>query len=114
MDRLNVVITMDCEPTTELTHGSATGPASWALGERAVTGIAEIARSYGLPMTYFVHPETADAQRELFTGLRRDGAGIGELLDAVAYDDDVALADEPSVPERRVADDEPSRHAARV
>lgn len=75
--RLMIVLTMDCEPITSLTHGSATGPASWTFGERAVTGYASIARSYGWPVSFFVHPETAEAQPDLFLDLERDGAHLG-------------------------------------
>lgn len=77
MTPLRIVVTMDCEPTTALTDASATGPATWAFGERAVSGYAEIARSYGLPVTFFVHPETAAAQAAMFAALRDDGACLG-------------------------------------
>ena len=75
--QINVVITMDCEPITTGTHSAATGPDSWALGERATAGYAEIARSFGFPVTYFIHPETALAQPDVFHGLARDGACLG-------------------------------------
>jgi hypothetical protein len=75
--RLRIVLTMDCEPTTASTHGSATGPSDWAFGERAVTGYASIARSYGWPVSYFVHPETAQAQPDLFLDQERGGAHLG-------------------------------------
>ncbi len=74
---LRIVLTMDCEPVTTLTHGSATGPATWAFGERAVAGYAAIGREYGWPVSFFVHPETAEAQPGLFLGLERDGAHLG-------------------------------------
>ena len=75
--QLRIVLTMDCEPTTTLTHGSATGPSDWAFGERAVAGYASIARRYGWPVTFFIHPETAQAQPDLFLGLQAEGAHLG-------------------------------------
>ena len=77
MKQLMVVATMDCEPVTTLTHGSATGPGTWRLGESAVRGYADIARSYGWPVTFFVHPETAEEQPEVFTDLAGNGAFLG-------------------------------------
>jgi peptidoglycan/xylan/chitin deacetylase (PgdA/CDA1 family) len=74
---LNILVTMDCEPTTTHTHASATGPTSWASGEQAVLGYAEIARSYGFPVSYFVHPETIAAQADLFKEMARQGASVG-------------------------------------
>ena len=75
--KLRIVMTMDCEPTTALTDGSATGPSDWAFGERAVRGYAAIARAYDWPVSFFVHPETAEAQPDLFLGLEREGAHLG-------------------------------------
>lgn len=77
MDRINIAITMDCEPITSLTHASATGPDTWALGERAVRGIAAITRDFGFGITYFIHPEPALAQPDLFRDVEAQGACIG-------------------------------------
>jgi hypothetical protein len=77
MDKVNVVVTMDCEPTLETTHPTATGPRDFAQSERAITGYFEIAKSYGFPVTYFVHPETIIAQADLFKDLKSQGACIG-------------------------------------
>lgn len=57
-----VVLTMDCEPTTATSHPAATGPANWSASEAAVLGYVEAAARYGLPVTFFVHPEAAVAQ----------------------------------------------------
>lgn len=77
MDEIRVIVTMDCEPTTATTDPSATGPKDWIAGERAARGYADIARSYGFPVTYFIHPETALAQADVFNDLARQGACLG-------------------------------------
>ncbi len=77
MKEVRIVLTMDCEPTTATSHPTATGPRDWAHGERAIRGYFEIARSYGLPVTYFIHPETALAQAPMFKELAGQGACLG-------------------------------------
>lgn len=78
MTSMNIVLTMDCEPTTQTSDAAATGPGDWALGERAVRGYAEIAARYGLPATYFIHPEAATAQADLFLDMQaRSGSCLG-------------------------------------
>jgi hypothetical protein len=77
VQEINVVLTMDCEPTTATSLPAATGPATWGAGEDAVRGYVEIAAQYGLPVTLFVHPEAAVAQSAMFRELERDGACVG-------------------------------------
>lgn len=77
MDEIKIVLTMDCEPTTATTHASATGPADWNAGEDAVRGYVQIAAEYGLPVTFFVHPEAALAQAAMWQELERSGACLG-------------------------------------
>jgi hypothetical protein len=77
MREINVVITMDCEPTKETTNPKATGPRDFAHSERAITGYFEIAKSYGFPVTYFVHPETMIVQHDIFRDLKAQGACVG-------------------------------------
>jgi hypothetical protein len=77
MKELNVVITMDCEPTKATSHPSATGPTDWEMGQEAVEGYAAIARQYGFPVTFFVHPETALAQADVFQALEQNGCCLG-------------------------------------
>ncbi len=77
MKDIRIVLTMDCEPTTATSDASASGPADWALGERAVLGYWELARSHGFPVTYFIHPETAVAQAAMFNQLTGKGACLG-------------------------------------
>src|SRR5690554_6114572 len=113
MKDISIVLTMDCEPTLETTHSTATGPADFAMSERAIIGLFEIADSYGFPVTYFVHPETIREQADLFKDLEAKGACIGlhmhpwkysqwrydgkrylEHFGQLAYQDQVALLSE--------------------
>lgn len=77
MKEINVLLTMDCEPTLGTTHAQATGPRDWAHGERAVRGYFEIGARYGLPASYFVHPETVLGQGAVFADLEKRGACLG-------------------------------------
>jgi hypothetical protein len=77
VQEINVVLTMDCEPTTATSHPAATGPASWSAGEDAVRGYVGIAAQYGLPVTLFVHPEAAVAQAAMLRELERSGVCLG-------------------------------------
>lgn len=77
MQQIKVVLTMDCEPTTATSHPAATGPADWSAGEDAVRGYVEVARKYNLPVTFFIHPEAAVAQAQMFRELEADGACLG-------------------------------------
>jgi len=74
---IKVVLTMDCEPTTATTHPAATGPADWSAGEAAVYGYTEIANEFGFPVSFFVHPETAVGQPDLFKELESRGHCLG-------------------------------------
>lgn len=85
MKKIKIVVTMDVEPTTATTHPTATGPAEWGLGERAVRGYAELAGDHGFPVTYFIHPEAALAQADMFDELRSRGACLGLHIHAWKY-----------------------------
>jgi hypothetical protein len=77
MKDIYVVITMDCEPTKATTHASASGPPDFSLSEKAIRGYNRIAVGYGFPVTFFVHPETAMGQPQLFKELESKGACLG-------------------------------------
>jgi len=77
MNSISIVMTMDCEPTTTTSHAAATGPRDWAQGERAVRGYLAIAREFGFPVTFFIHPETAIGQAEMWKELEAEGATLG-------------------------------------
>lgn len=71
---------MDCEPTTATSHPAASGPghpeSRRECGPRSC-GYVEIGAEYGLPVTFFVHPEAADSQGEMFRELKRKRACLG-------------------------------------
>ena len=77
MKEINILLTMDCEPTLATTHAQATGPRDWAHGERAVRGYFNIGQRYGFPASYFVHPETVLGQPTVFADLQSKGACLG-------------------------------------
>ena len=77
MKEIRILLTMDCEPTIATNSPRASGPADWAQGERAVKGYFNIAQSYGFPVTYFLHPEAAIAQADLFKKFADRGACLG-------------------------------------
>ena len=79
MEKLHVVITMDVEPPTPDTHPTATGPGSWADGDRFVRGYAERAAAFGFPVTFFIHPEVAVEQAGLFEELKERGCCVEGL-----------------------------------
>jgi len=66
MKTINVVLTMDCEPTTSTSDRTASGPKDWAQGERAVRGYVGIGKKHGFPVSFFIHPETSIAQSGSF------------------------------------------------
>ncbi len=79
MDKLHVVITMDVEPPTPDTHPTATGPQSWAEGEKFIRGYAERAGEFGFPVTFFIHPEVTVEQSGLFEELKGRGCCVEGL-----------------------------------
>jgi peptidoglycan/xylan/chitin deacetylase (PgdA/CDA1 family) len=92
-DRLNVILTMDCEPalfecsplTIEL---SGSGPATHEAGERSIRGYVEAADREGYPVTLFAHPEVAVAQPGVSLELQDAGACLGMHLHPYKFDDD--------------------------
>jgi hypothetical protein len=63
-----VVITMDVEvPRQQL---GASGPADWDESDRAIRGYAALATEAGFPISFFLHPETADRHAGLMHELR--------------------------------------------
>jgi hypothetical protein len=74
---IKVVLTMDCEPTTATSHPAATGPTDWQAGEAAVRGYRDIAAEHGFPVTFFVHPEAALGQPDLFREMEAGGNCLG-------------------------------------
>ena len=79
MGTLHVVITMDVEPPTPDTHPTATGPESWADSEKFIRGYVERAAEFGFPVTFFIHPEVAVEQADLFEELKGRGCCVEGL-----------------------------------
>ena len=88
---VNVIFTMDCEPTLfecsplaiEL---SGSGPATHEEGERSIRGYVEAAGREGYPVTLFAHPEVAVAQPGLLHELQAAGACLGMHLHPYKFD----------------------------
>ncbi len=83
---LHVVVTMDVEVPTSQSHDSASGPPNAESGGRWSKAFAEVAGSFGLPVTYFVHPEVAVEQGGLYKQLEESGHCLGLHLHAWRFD----------------------------
>lgn len=77
MDEIYIAISMDCERGREFTHPDASGPKDFAASERYVRAYTELAGAYGFPVSFFLHPEVAEGQVELFLELEEAGACLG-------------------------------------
>lgn len=91
-DRVFVLMTMDCEPalwevTAHGTQMSDSGPADYDESERSIKGYASIARSWGYPLTLFVHPKVALRQRDVLLDLQAEGACLGLHLHPYKFGD---------------------------
>jgi len=72
-----VVMTMDCERARGETKATASGPPDYASSARWIEGYARLGAARRLPVTYFIHPETALAHPGVFLDLQRAGACLG-------------------------------------
>lgn len=75
MKEILVLITMDVEPVKKDALWS--GPENLEMSERAIRGFWDAAARHGYPVSFFLHPEMAQAQRELVLDLQRQGAALG-------------------------------------
>ena len=73
MKKIHIVVTMDCERPNTQTHESASGPPDYATSAVWTRAYAGIAGQYGWPVTFFIHPESAQNQTALFHDLERHG-----------------------------------------
>ena len=78
-----ILFTMDVEPSTS--EAGVSGPCSDAEGARNIGGYRDALDAFGYRGTYFVHPEVAEAQAELFLALRDEGAGLGLHLHTTKF-----------------------------
>lgn len=79
-----VLFTMDVEPVARA-DGLTSGPATAAEGAQRVREYADVLGTYGLVPTFFLHPEMAEQQADLFREMRTRGAGIGLHLHTVKF-----------------------------
>lgn len=77
MNEIYVAISMDCERGRKFTHPNASGPTDFEASERYVRAYAELAGAYGFPVSFFLHPEVAEGQSDLFLELEERGACLG-------------------------------------
>lgn len=79
MDKIYVVVTMDCEPVRDA--GGATqatsGPFSYDDSARFIRGFTAQTAASQFPVSFFIHPEAAAAHPEVFLELEQDGACLG-------------------------------------
>lgn len=79
MDRVYIVITLDCErPRTE-TNDAASGPRDWKESEASIRGYVQLAREHGYSVSTFLHPEVAVAHASLLLELEAGGTCIDGL-----------------------------------
>lgn len=77
MDKIYISISMDCERDRTQTDPTASGPADFAASAGWVRAYSELAGEYGWPVTFFLHPEVAEGQSDLFLELEEGGACLG-------------------------------------
>ncbi len=70
------IFTMDVEPVTSA-DGHTSGPATATEGAQRAREYADVLGDFGYCPTYFIHPEMAELQAELFLELHDRGAGLG-------------------------------------
>ncbi len=84
--KIYVVVSMDCERPNSETHASASGPPDYATSEVWTRAYAGIAGQYGWPVTFFIHPESAQNQAPLFHEFERAGHCLALHLHPWRYD----------------------------
>ena len=74
-DSLYVTFTMDCEAIER--DSPQGGPQTWGLAARAAEGFARTLLDAGMAATYFIIPDTARKQADLFRQLEKEGIELG-------------------------------------
>ncbi len=79
MKKLFVVLTMDCEPIRSAKGATqaTSGPITYEESARFIEAFTQRAAARGFPLTFFIHPETAQAHPELFLRWQSAGACLG-------------------------------------
>ncbi|MCG7522794.1 polysaccharide deacetylase family protein [Ruegeria sp. Ofav3-42] len=86
MKKLHVVVTIDIEVPTCDSHPSASGPPDHEKGGAWAQAYGEIAKSFAMPVTYFIHPEVAVRQADLYKKLESQGHCLGLHIHAWRFD----------------------------
>ena len=77
MQEIKIVVTVDCQRPTANPDPVASGPLNFQMAEIWTRTYAKVAGKYGWPVTFFVHPETAVAQADMFRELESAGHCLG-------------------------------------
>lgn len=79
MEKIYIVISMDCEPIRSPENVSLTtsGPVSYQDSARLIRAFAATSAEYHFPVSFFIHPEVAIAHPEVFLEQEQNGATIG-------------------------------------
>jgi peptidoglycan/xylan/chitin deacetylase (PgdA/CDA1 family) len=77
MTEIYVAISMDCERGRSFTHPDASGPVDVEASSDWVRAYVDLAGAHGFPVSFFLHPEVAEGQTDLFLELEREGACLG-------------------------------------
>lgn len=86
MKKLHVVLTIDVEIPTSESHDSSSGPPDHESGGKWSRAYADIATRFGLPVTFFVHPEVMLKQSALYQQLESEGHCLGLHIHAWRFD----------------------------
>ena len=71
IDKIYVAMSMDCERARDYTHPDASGPTDFEASAEWVRAYAARAGEYGWPISFFLHPEVALGQADVFLDLER-------------------------------------------
>jgi peptidoglycan/xylan/chitin deacetylase (PgdA/CDA1 family) len=79
MDKIYIAVTMDCEPVRSAVGATQTtsGPLTYEDSARFIDGFAGYAQQNGFPVSFFIHPEVAQAHPQLFLDWEQKGACLG-------------------------------------
>src|SRR5687767_12398266 len=84
--KIYVVVSMDCERPNSETHADASGPPDYETSDAWTRAYADIAGEYGWPVTFFIHPEAALKQADLFLEFEKQGHCLGLHLHPWRFD----------------------------
>jgi hypothetical protein len=73
MDKVYIVVTMDCERPNSETDAKASGPPDYETSAKWTRAYTALAGEYDWPVTFFIHPEAAVNQTSLFMELKAQG-----------------------------------------